>query len=236
MNKTKCIAIIPARGGSKRIPKKNIKNFYGKPIIAYSIQVALESKLFEKVIVSTDSKEIAEIAEEYGAQVPFLRPHELSDDFISSGEAVNYTFNKLIENGEHYDYYCILYATAPLLRKEYLLKGFNEIIQGKASQAISCTSMPYPIQRSFKITQEGRCEMFWPENFLKRSQDLEKAYYDAGQFYWINPSFQSSEIGFSKDLIPIILPEYQVQDIDTPEDWINAEIKYKILKEMNYVE
>lgn len=229
MNRKKCIAIIPARGGSKRIPKKNIKHFLGKPIIAYSIEAALQSKLFEKIVVSTDCKKIADISRQFGAEVPFLRPKELSDDFASSGDAVAFTLNKLQEDGEKFDYYCILYATAPFLSKEYLIKGYEEIIKNNALQAFSCTSMPYPIQRTFKITDNGRCEMFWPENFPKRSQDLEQAYCDAGQFYWINPHYDSNEIGFSKDLVPIILPRYLVQDIDTLEDWKRAELMYQVL-------
>ena len=179
----KTVAIIPARGGSKRIPRKNIKDFFGKPLIAYSIEVALKSKLFEKVIVSTDDEEIANVAIKYGATVPFIRPKELSDDFTGTGAVVEHTINYLKENGENYDFICTIYATAPFIQEKYLVEGFEKLKNSNAKNTFSCTSMPFPIQRTFKITQDDRCEMFWKENFMKRSQDLEEAYQDAGQFY-----------------------------------------------------
>ncbi len=224
-----CIAIIPARGGSKRIPKKNIKLFHGKPLIAYSIEVALKSKLFDKVIVSTDDEEIAKIARSYGADAPFIRPKELSDDFTGTGAVVNHAIEFLKQNGEKIDFVCTIYATAPLISEKYLVEGIEKLKNSSARNAFSCTSMPYPIQRTFKITQENRCEMFWPENFMKRSQDLEEAYQDAGQFYWVNLNVISDDITFGKDSIPIILPRYLVQDIDTLEDWRRAEFMYEAI-------
>lgn len=224
-----CIAIIPARGGSKRIPKKNIKEFHGKPLIAYSIEVALKSKLFDKVVVSTDDEEIARIAKEFGAEVPFLRPKELSDDFTGTGAVINHAINFLKEQGEKIDFVCTIYATAPFLQEKYLIEGFLKLKNSNAKNAFSCTSMPFPIQRTFKITSNERCEMFWPENFMKRSQDLEEAYQDTGQFYWTNLNIKSDEIIFSKDSIPIILPRYLVQDIDTLEDWQRAKFMYEAL-------
>lgn len=226
----KCVAIIPARGGSKRIPRKNIKDFFGKPLIAYSIEAALNSKLFERVIVSTDDEEIAKIAKEYGAQVPFMRPKELSDDFSGTGGVVNHAIEFLKQNGESFDFVCTIYATAPFLQKKYLVEGFLKLKNSDARNAFSCTSMPFPIQRTFKITSTNRCEMFWPENFPKRSQDLEDAYQDAGQFYWTNLNVASSDIMFSNDSIPIILPRHLVQDIDTIEDWKRAELMYEAYK------
>lgn len=228
MNKT--IAIIPARGGSKRIPRKNIKDFHGMPLIAYSIKVALKSKLFDKVIVSTDDEEIAKIAREYGANVPFIRPIELSDDFTGTGAVVNHALEYLKEQGEIYDFVCTIYATAPFLDEKYLIEGFEKLKNSNARNAFSCTSMPFPIQRTFKITKDERCEMFWPENFSKRSQDLEEAFQDAGQFYWTNLNMKSNEIIFGKDSIPIILPRFLVQDIDTLEDWQRAEIMYEVIQ------
>lgn len=225
----KAVAIIPARGGSKRIPKKNIKDFFGKPLIAYSIEAALKSNLFEKVIVSTDDEEIATTAIKYGAVVPFLRPKELSDDFTGTGAVVEHTINFLKEQGENYDFICTIYATAPFLQERYLVEGFEKLKDSNARNAFSCTSMPFPIQRTFKITQDERCEMFWKENFSKRSQDLEEAYQDAGQFYWTNLNVKSTDIIFGKDSIPIILPRYLVQDIDTLEDWIRAEYMYEAI-------
>ncbi|MDK2070103.1 pseudaminic acid cytidylyltransferase [Aliarcobacter butzleri] len=227
---TKCVAIIPARGGSKRIPKKNIKNFHGKPLIAYSIEVALKSKLFDKVVVSTDDEEIAKIAKEFGAEVPFLRPKELSDDFTGTGAVINHAINFLKQQGENIDFVCTIYATAPLLQEKYLIKAYEKIKDSNAKNAFSCTSMPFPIQRTFKITSNERCKMFWPENFLKRSQDLEEAFQDAGQFYWTNLNIKSDEITFGKDSIPIILPRYLVQDIDTLEDWQRAEFMYEAIQ------
>ncbi len=231
----KAVAIIPARGGSKRIPRKNIKLFHGKPLISYSIEAALKSNLFEKVIVSTDDEEIAKIAIEYGAEVPFIRPNELSDDFTGTGAVISHAIVYLKEQGENYDFACTIYATAPFLQQKYLIEGFEKLKKSNAKSAFSCTSMPFPIQRTFKITSNERCEMFWPENFMKRSQDLEEAYQDAGQFYWTNLNINSNEIIFGKDSIPIILPRYLVQDIDTLEDWTRAEFMYEALKKSNEI-
>jgi len=225
------VAIIPARGGSKRIPRKNIKDFFDKPLIAYSIQAALESNLFDKIIVTTDDEEIADIAKKYGAEVPFIRPKELSDDFTGTTDVVNHALEWLKEHGEEYDYVCTIYATAPLLQSKYLIEGFDKLKNSDAVNAFSATSMPFPIQRTFKITDAERCQMFWPENYSTRSQDLEEAYQDAGQFYWTKADKRSKEIMFGKESIPIILPRHLVQDIDTLEDWQRAEIMYKVIKE-----
>lgn len=224
------IAIIPARGGSKRIPKKNIKDFLGKPLIAYSIESAIKSKLFDKVMVSTDDEEIAKISKEYGAEVPFMRPNELSDDFTSTGAVVNHAIEFLKKNDEVFEYVCTIYATAPLLQAKYLIEGYEKLKNSNAKYSFSATSMPFPIQRTFKITKDFRCEMFTPECFKERSQDLEEAYQDAGQFYWNNTAYSSKEIIFGSDSIPIILPRYLVQDIDTPDDWQRAELMYKVLQ------
>jgi len=227
--KKNAIAIIPARGGSKRIAKKNVKDFFGKPLIAYSIEVALASKLFDKVVVTTDDEQIAKIAKEYGAQVPFIRPAELSDDFTGTVDVVNHAIKYLENQGESYEYVCTIYATAPLLQKEYLIDGYENLKNSNAINAFSATSMPFPIQRTFKLNDEGRCEMFTPEHYMTRSQDLEESYQDAGQFYWKKQGQKSDEIMFGQDSIPIILPRYLVQDIDTFEDWERAEIMYKVL-------
>ncbi|MDA7818231.1 pseudaminic acid cytidylyltransferase [Sulfurimonas sp.] len=227
--RTNAIAIIPARGGSKRIPRKNIKDFFGKPLIAYSIQTALESNLFDKVIVTTDDEEIAAIAKEYGANIPFIRPRELSDDFTGTDDVVQHALNYLKEQGEEFNYICTIYATAPLLQSKYLMQGFEKLKNSDALNAFSATTMPFPIQRTFKINADGRCEMFTPEHYMTRSQDLEEAYQDAGQFYWAKLDKSSKEIMFGKDSIAIILPRHLVQDIDTPEDWERAELMYEIL-------
>jgi pseudaminic acid cytidylyltransferase len=225
-----CIAIIPARGGSKRIPRKNIKLFHGKPLIAYSIETALASGLFSEVVVSTDDTEIAEVARSYGASVPFVRPKELSDDFTTSGAVVTHAMKWLQENGREFNYLCTIYATAPFLQASYLKEALDKLKNSSAKYAFSCTSMPFPIQRTFKITPNERCEMFWPEHFAKRSQDLEVAYQDAGQFYFNKLSQKSNELIFGHDSIPIILPRYLVQDIDDTEDWLRAEMMYEVIQ------
>ncbi len=221
----KSIAIIPARGGSKRIPRKNIKDFHGKPLIAYSIETALKSELFEKVVVSTDDEKIAKISKEYGAEV-LMRPKALSDDFTGTADVTAHALSVC----EGYDFACTLYATAPLLQVQYLQEGFSKLKDSDAIYAFSATSMPFPIQRTFKLV-EGRCEMFTPEHYSARSQDLEEAYHDAGQFYWERVGHESREVMFGSDSIPILLPRYLVQDIDTPEDWKRAEILYKVIHE-----
>jgi len=229
MVKKDAVAIIPARGGSKRIPKKNIKDFFGKPLIAYSIQTALNSHLFDKVIVSTDDEEIATIAKNYGAEVPFVRPKELSDDFTGTQDVISHTIKYLEGIGEHYNYVCTLYATAPLMEVKYLQEAYQKLKDSDAVNCFSATTMPFPIQRTFKLTKQNRCKMFTPEHYMTRSQDLEEAYQDAGQFYWTKQDKQSSEIMFGKDSIPIIIPRYLVQDIDTLEDWMRAEYMYKAI-------
>ena len=224
------LCVIPARGGSKRIPQKNIKNFFGKPLIAYSIEVALKSNIFNRIVVSTDDEEIAKTARMFGAETPFLRPKEISDDFTALSEVVEHTFEYFKNLGEKYDYICTIYATAPFIQVKYLLQGYELLSNSDAVNAFSCTSMPYPIQRTFKIDEKGRCKMFTPEYYSTRSQDLENVYQDAGQFYWTNKSRQEKNVNkvvFSEISIPIIIPRYLVQDIDTPEDWQQAEIIYE---------
>jgi len=226
------IAIIPARGGSKRIPRKNIKDFFGKPLIAYSIEVAKKSALFSKIVVSTDDQEIAEIARNYGAEVPFIRPKELSDDFTGTDAVIQHTINYLEKEGIVFEYVCTIYATAPLLQTEYLIDGYTKLKKSTAIHSFSATTMPFPIQRTFKLNKDGRCEMFTPQYYETRSQDLEEAYQDAGQFYWSKIGQKSDQIMFGSDSIPILLPRYLVQDIDTLEDWKRAELMYEIICKM----
>jgi pseudaminic acid cytidylyltransferase len=227
------IAIIPARGGSKRIPRKNIKNFLGKPIIAYSIEVALDSKLFDKVIVSTDDKEIARISKEYGAEVPFFRPKELSGDFTGVNDVVKDTINWLLKHNTRVDYACCIFATAPFIEKKYLAEGFEELQNSNKSFALAVTSFAFPIQRAIKI-KNNNMNMFYPEHFTTRSQDLEEAYHDAGSFCWgRSKAFLDNEVSFSERSIPILLPRHLVQDIDTLEDWRRAELMYQALGGVN---
>lgn len=225
------IAIIPARGGSKRIPRKNIKKFNGKPLLKYSIETARKSELFERVIVTTDDEEIAEIAIGCGADVPFLRPKSLSDDFTTTSKVVEHAIRWLKKRGEEYEFVCAIYATAPFLQSEYIVKGFNILKASSAVHAFSATTSPFPVQRMFKIDEKGRSEMFFPHHLESRSQDLDQAYHDAGQFYWSRSQYYEQASMFGKDSIPVILPRYFVQDIDTKEDWVRAEVMYKVLLE-----
>jgi pseudaminic acid cytidylyltransferase len=227
------ICIIPARGGSKRIPRKNIKAFLGRPIISYSIEEAFKSNLFDKVIVSTNDKEIAKVAEEYGADVPFVRPEELSDDFTGTNDVVKHALNWLLEQNINVDYACCIYATVPFLKSKYLKKGLEKLQDSDKLFAISVTSFAFPIQRAMKI--ENNCiSMFHPEHLTTRSQDLEEAYHDAGQFYWGKvEAFLNNENLFCEKSYPVILPREIVQDIDTMEDWSKAELMYRAINTEN---
>lgn len=228
----RAIAIIPARGGSKRIPRKNIKNFFNKPLIAYSIEAAKEAAVFEKIIVSTDDEEIAEVARQYGAEVPFIRPAHLSDDYTITQDVIDHALDFYKDQDIVFDYECTIYATAPFLQAKYLQDGLEKLQNSDAVNAFSATSMPFPIQRTFKITTEGRAEMFTPEHYKTRSQDLEEAYQDAGQFYWSNLKKSAHDVMFSHESIPVILPRHLVQDIDTLEDFKRAELMYKAFHEL----
>ena len=230
------VAIIPARGGSKRIPNKNIKVFAGQPIISYSINAAKDSKLFDRIILSTDSKEIAEIGKSYGAEVPFMRPSELADDYTGTVDVLIHALNWLNVHDKFYNYFCCIYATAPFLNKVFINKAFDILRENKAVSAFSVTSYPYPIFRALKIDTNNRVKMFWPEHLHSRSNDLSEAYHDAGQFYWCDTKkFLKEEIVFSSDSVPVILPRYLVQDIDTPEDWETAEKLFLTLKSQKSV-
>jgi len=229
--KMSIVAIIPARGGSKRIPNKNIKSFAGQPIISYSIKAAQETNLFDRIIVSTDSEEIAEVAESYGAEAPFIRPAELADDFAGTIPVLIHALNWFNEHDSATDYFCCIYATAPLIRPEFIRRGFGLLQKKEATAAFSATTFAYPIFRALKIGDNNRVEMFWPEHENSRSNDFPETYHDAGQFYWGNTEkFVREKRLFSSDAIPIILPRYLVQDIDTPEDWEIAEKMYSVLQ------
>jgi len=226
------IAIIPARGGSKRIPKKNIKYFSGKPIIAWSIEVAIKSGIFDRVIVSTDDEQIAEVATTYGAEVPFMRPSDLSDDHTGTNLVVKQTVEWLLTQGCSIEYICCIYATAPLLQLGYLKEGYNKILISDVSFVFSVTTFPAPVQRSIRIDEKGLISPIWSEYTDSRSQDLDEAYHDAGQFYWGTvEAFLHQPDVFSSRALPVILPRYCVQDIDTYEDWRRAEIIHKMMVE-----
>ncbi len=227
----KNIAIIPARGGSKRIPNKNIKPFGGHPVISYSIRAARAADLFDKIIVSTDSEEIAETARSYGAETPFKRPAELADDFTSTDSVIVHAIEWLIKNQERPDYVCCIYPTAPFISPARLRKGLRILKREKAVSAFTVTSYPFPIFRSLKVTGRGRLEMIWPEYMKKRSQDLPEAHHDAGQFYWIETTrYMQEKSLYSSDSVPIFLPRYLAHDIDSEEDWTRAELMHKALR------
>lgn len=222
------LAIIPARGGSKRIPNKNIRDFVGKPLVAYSIEVAKASGLFDKIVVTTDNEEVANIALDYGAEVPFIRPPELSNDVIGTRPVTNHAIRYVTEHFEKPEFCCCIYATAPFLQAEYLKQGLQKLrLNSNKGFAYSVTSFPFPIQRALFLKDNYASPSF-PEDITKRSQDLEEAYHDAGQFYWgRTDDYLSSKRIFSEHGIPIILPRHLVQDIDTQEDWDRAELMYK---------
>jgi pseudaminic acid cytidylyltransferase len=224
------IAIIPARGGSKRIPKKNIKDFLGKPIIAYSIETAISSKLFNKVIISTDDEEIKDVAIKYGAEVPFIRPKEIADDFTGTHEVIGHAVKWLEDNGEKIDYACCIYPTAPLIQNDDLIKGFEIIKTGKWNSVIAATNFSYPIFRSFENLTDGGLKMVFPEHYNSRSQDLPEVYHDAGLFYWAKPAtWKKKPEGYNEKNSIIKIANYRVQDIDTIDDWKKAEIAFEII-------
>ena len=217
----KNVAVIPARGGSKRIPRKNIRDFSGKPIIAYSIELALKSGLFDEVMVSTDDEEIAEVAKEYGAEIPFMRSSDTADDYATLADVIEEVKECYKEKGKSFDYICCILATAPLITMSNLKKGYEMIKEGEADSVRPVTRFPYPIQRALKL-KNNRVEMFHKEYAGTRSQDLDPAYYDAAQFYWMK--FEKGLKGEEKAGFEI--PKRFVQDIDDEEDWKIAEMKY----------
>jgi len=226
------IAIIPARGGSKRIPGKNIKLFAGKPIIAYSIEAAKASGVFDRIIVSTDSDEIAQVASAYGAEIPFLRPQELSDDHTPTAPVIAHAIQWVKDRGDSPEFACCIYATAPFVTPGFIKEGYGTIVRYNVASVFSVTTFSFPIFRSLRITDQGTLAMFWPEHELTRSQDLPEAYHDAGQFYWLKvDAFLASGKMYTSDAMPVILPRYLVQDIDTPEDWVTAEKMFQALRE-----
>jgi N-acylneuraminate cytidylyltransferase len=224
--------VIPARGGSKRIPRKNIKSFCGQSMIGYSIRAALDSQCFDQVIVSTDDIEIAEVAKSFGAEVPFMRPDELANDYTATISVIKHAIEWFDEQGQSPEEVCCLYATAPFVTSENIQKAYLQLLKNRAEYCFTATSFSFPIQRAIKINQNSEVSMFYPEHFNTRSQDLEEAYHDAGQFYWGRArAFKDGLSFFSEVATPFILPRYLVQDIDTPEDWIRAESMYRVLQE-----
>ena len=224
------VAVIPARGGSKRIPRKNIKDFCGKPIIFWPIEIAKKSELFDHILVSTDDKEIAKIANSLGVKVPFVRPNELSDDYSSTTEVISHAVSWMLKEGWQPKNVCCIYPTSVFLTVDDLWRGFNTLVRGNWSYTFSATSFKYPIFRSFKETDNGGIEMFFPEHFESRSQDLPEAFHDATQFYWGLPDAWLDNLKlFEKHSSPIKIPNWRVSDIDTEEDWKRAELLFNII-------
>lgn len=221
------LCIIPARGGSKRIPRKNIKDFLGKPIIGYSIKAAIDSGLFDEVMVSTEDEEIAQIAEKYGAKVPFFRTADKADDFATLAEVIDEVKSSYFKLGLSFDNICCILPTASLISVGNLKKGYELLSKGNIDSVRPIVRYSYPVQRSIKLTK-GKVEFFYPEYASTRSQDLEPSFHDAGQFYWMK--FNIGLNGINRHGFEI--PELHVQDIDTTEDWKLAEIKFEIINKL----
>jgi N-acylneuraminate cytidylyltransferase len=225
------LAIITARGGSKRIPRKNVNAFLGKPIIQYSIEAAINSNIFDEVMVSTDDQEIAEIALQLGAKVPFMRSLDNSNDFATTADVISEVLMRYNEGHKYFDYTCCLYPTAPFITADKLKIAFQLLLASKADSVIPITKFSFPIWRSFKI-EDGFINYIWPENANKRSQDLPDSFHDCGQFYFTKTEeFLKNKKLVTQNTIGLIVPESEVQDIDNLEDWEIAEIKYRYLLE-----
>ena len=224
-NQNRALCVIPARGGSKRIPRKNVKDFLGKPLIAYSIEAALNSGVFERVIVSTDDADIADVAVKFGAQVPFMRDASLSDDYATSSDAVADAAARL----GGYSRVCCLYATAPLITGEILREAYGKFEEAECEFLFSATEFSFPIQRAIRLGEDGAVSMFYPQFALTRSQDLERAYHDAGAFYFgRREAWLEKKPIFAQHSRAFLLPRNLVCDIDTPEDFEFAQKLYWI--------
>lgn len=227
------VCIIPARGSSKRIPRKNIKAFGGIPIIAWSIQAAIKSACFERVVVSTDDEEIADISRSYGAQVPFLRPKQLAGDFVPTRPVIQHAIKMLEQTGDNIKYVCCIQATAPLIDISDIQAAYIRLEQQKTGFVFSACAFPSPVQRAFYIDEDRSAKMFSPENIRVRSQDLTDAYYDAGQFYWgQRDDFLMDKTVFEMFSTPFLIAREKAQDIDTEDDWQFAERLFELNKSL----
>ena len=213
------VAVIPARGGSQRIPRKNIRPLEGKPLIAYSIETALASGLFDRVIVSTDDAEIADVARRYGAETPFMRPADLADHMTGTTPVMQHALSYLIEEGRAPDQACLIYATCPMLTVEDIQQGWQKLAEADTTFCFSATTFAFPIQRALHIQSNGELAPMFPEHIGKRSQDLVEAIHDAGQFYWASTKDWFDEVIFGPQSKPLLLPRHRIQDLDTEEDW-----------------
>ena len=224
------LALIPARGGSKRIANKNIKSFAGKPIIGWTIEKAFKTKLFKSVIVSTDDKRIAEVSKNFGAEIAYPRPASISDDQSTVVEVVKHCIEELEKSGEHYDYVVLLYATAPLMDENDIIKATEDLCEQEFT--VSVNEYSYPIQRALRL-ERNEIKMFEPLNFKKRSQDLEPFFHDAAQFIIGSSQMWKTKTPFVDGVTrPFIVPKYRVQDIDNEDDWYEAELKFSYLNKV----
>jgi len=224
------LCIIPARGGSKRIPRKNLKEFRGRPIIAYSIEAALNSGIFHTVMVSTDDSEIADVARSLGADVPFLRSATTADDHATTADVLLEVLTSYEQLGQGFDIACNLYPTSPFATADDLKQGYEALVAGPFDVILPIVAFSYPILRSLKRSDHGKIDMNWPEHMNSRSQDLPKAYHDAGQWaFFKTPPFLTARTLFGPNTGSVILPESRVQDIDTLDDWAMAELKHRLL-------
>lgn len=227
----KNLCIIPARGGSKRIPRKNIKPFMGKPIIAYSIEAALKSGLFDEVMVSTDDEEFAEVAKQYGASVPFLRSEATANDYAGTEDVMTEVINEYRKLGKEFDTFCCLYSTAPFVTADRLKEAYA-LLSDNVDAVFTVVQYSYPIQRSLKVNDDKYVEMNFPQYYDARTQDLETIYHDAGQFYFVKvKTFEAENTLWCKRTAPLVLSELEVQDLDTLTDWQLAEMKFKLTRE-----
>jgi len=225
----KNVAIIPARGGNKCTSCKYIKDFCGKPVISYSIEVAKVSGLFDRIIVSTDDEEIAEVSKKYGAEIPFMRPEELADDYTAPNAVVKHALEWLVGQGEIIEYACCIHASAPLIQVGHLKESYEKLLSSGKNYVFTVTSFEFPIQRALGLNNNGELEPFFPEHILSRSQDLEDAYRDAGQFCWGKAEAYLQDLcSFDSGAFPFHLPRYIVQEMDTIDDWQIAELMYAI--------
>jgi pseudaminic acid cytidylyltransferase len=226
--KTSNLCIIPARGGSKRITKKNIKDFFGKPVISYAIDTVIKTGIFEEVMVSTDDVEISQIALEFGANVPFLRSAETSDDFATTADVIFEVLSHYNNSGRFFDNVCCLYPCTPLIEPIHINESFHVLQTTGVDSVIPVVMYDYPIQRALK-SENGKIKFFYPEFALSRSQDLEKSYHDAGQFYWLKTDvFNQKKCILTDNSGYLELSSFDCQDIDAEDDWKMAEVKYKI--------
>ena len=226
----KNLCIIPARGGSKRIPRKNVKCFLGKPMLAYSIEAAKQSGLFDEIMVSTEDVEIAEVAKQYGAKVPFMRSAETASDYATTNDVIREVLRKYSETGKEFDNFCCFYATAPLVRSKEVVAAYERLVNSTFTLVYPVVQFSYPIWRCLDLREDGTMTRHWPEFENSRSQDLPKEYHDTGTFYW-----HKTKEWLSGNILVggIVVDETSIQDIDTETDWKLAEMKYRVLHEEN---